>query len=211
MPGLRSGSRRTGALQPGINRLEVPGYPRPATRGSNGCGGEDGHPRPAPPRPSSNARRRTRAASRRPPSARTPAGPTPGRSAASTLGSPACRLRTRPSPRTTPTSTTRAGRRPRYPATGHDVAAVASSPGGSLGGRGRRQSTFARRREPRQGQCRQQNHGGELSRRRTSRRWTAILPVTAAGGAGPCGAADRFAGVAPTTPRNRRPPRSTFT
>ena len=39
---------------------------------------------PAPPRPSSSARRRPRAAWPRPPSARTPAAPTPGRSGAST-------------------------------------------------------------------------------------------------------------------------------
>ena len=51
----------------------------------------DTTPRPAPPRSSSSssARRRPRAASTRPPSARTPAGPTPGRSAASTPGSTA--------------------------------------------------------------------------------------------------------------------------
>ena len=71
------------------------GSPRPATRGSNGCGGEDGHhPRPAPSRHGrgSSARRRPRAGSPRHPSARTPAGRTSGRSAASTPDSTAGRL-----------------------------------------------------------------------------------------------------------------------
>ena len=78
-----SGSRRTAAS---INRFEVRMLRSRRRLARTPWGGEDGspRPRPAPPRPSSSARRRPRAAWRRPPSARTPAGPTPGRSGAST-------------------------------------------------------------------------------------------------------------------------------
>ena len=72
------------------------------------AGVKDGHhPRPAPDAAELEAPGADRrAASPRPPSARTPAGPTPGRSAASTPGSTAGRSRTPPWPRTSASSTT---------------------------------------------------------------------------------------------------------
>ena len=110
------------------------------------------------------------------PSARTPAGRSPVRSAASTSGSTAGRSRTPPSPRTSPSSTTRAGRR-RAPAVAAACfrARLAGEPSPARGTDGpgpRRLPADCRRSRPPPGRRR--------SRRRT---WPPSSPPTRAGAA----------------------------